>query len=690
VAIHDLDKLLRPQSMAVIGASDRNNVGGRVVKGALDLGYQGRLYPVNPRYETAQGLKCYPSLAALPEVPDCVVMSVPASAAMPILPEVEASGIPAMVFLSEGFTDAGTAEGLERNDILLAMAARSGMTISGPNSAGMVGLKGGYNAAFVNFPRDLKAGPISIVSQSGGLNNAVLELGRNRGFGFNYILSAGNEIIVNSADYIDWLADDPDTGVIINILEGVKDGPAYRAALERAARIKPVVVLKLGRSEAGQRATLAHTGSLAGEDRVFRAICHQSGAIVVDSLDQALETANVLLRAPLPTGERVLVFSTSGGASVLSGDLGSAAGIAFPLIGEATNAGLQEILEVGRPFPNPMDVTGSPRISKGDNMTRCLNLMLADPDIDAIGFVMVLQRDEGANRKILMSQMEAVAKTADKPIVLISEMAWHWNDLPDDIGLPIAATLNDGMVAFRALFDYAAFRRRVTGEAMEPPAAIEVPPVRPVLTEFESKKILAGAGLPVTREDLALSLEDAAAMAERIGYPVALKAQSPELLHKSDAGAIRLGVADEAQLRAAYGELAALPDLDGILIQEMVARGAEFLLGMHWDETFGPVIAFGPGGIFVELIGEAALAVPPLRRGDGDALLVAAPAAKRLVEGFRGLPAADRQALAGLIERFAVFVSATHGQLAAVDINPLTVLPGGQAKVVDASIVLKS
>jgi acetyltransferase len=687
-----LAKLLAPRSLAIIGPNDKGNVGARTLKNAIDAGFTGKLYPVNPNYEEIQGLKCYPSIAALPETPDAVVISVPIKGALQVLAEAEQAKVPSVVFFSEGFSDAGTDVGHERNKELLAIALRSGMAISGPNSMGIFSLERGFAATFVNAPKGLKTGGISICSQSGGLINALLELGRNRGLGFNYLISAGNEAVINAADYLEWLADDEGTKVIINCLEGVKDGPRYRKALAYATSKKPVVILKLGRTQAGQKATMAHTGSLAGADDAFRALAAQCGAVVCNTLDSLIETASMFIDVPLPCGENIVLFSTSGGATVLTTDLGIATGLKFPPLTPKTNTEIQRILEVDRPFTNPFDVVGNPRLVKGNNMTECLETFLTDDVVDFIGCVLVMQRDASAGRQKLLDQVRAVMPKAAKPIVLIPEMTMHWMETPPDAGCHVTSSLQDGLIAMRGLLDYAAYRRRTITAAVKavPPLAIAVRPGKSVLTEYESKKILADAGLPITREELTRSADEAVAAAKRLGFPVALKIQSPDLMHKTDAGGLMLNIKDETAVREAYAKLTASASgniFDGILVQEMV-DGVEFLLGMHCDPILGPVVIVSPGGVFVELFGNAAeRRLPPFDATEAESMIARSPVAEKLLAGFRGKPKADRKALIELIADFAAFVERCGDDISAIDLNPVMVLADGKGvKIVDAAI----
>lgn len=692
-----LRHLLDPGAIAVVGANDKGNVGARTLRNALASGFGGRLYPINPNYETIEGLACYPTLGALPEVPDTVVVAVPAGAALDVLGEAADAGVPAAVCFSEGFSDAGTDAGGERHRRLLALARATGMAISGPNSMGILSLRRRFAANFMNLPRGLKPGGLSVVSQSGGLINALCELGRNRGIGFNYLISAGNEAVVHTADYLDWLTEDEGTDAVIAIVEGVKDGAAFRRALSEATARKPVVILKLGRSALGKGATLAHTGSLAGEDAVFRAMAGQCGAQMADTVDAALEMAALLGAAPLPAGDRAVIFSTSGGATVLTTDLGVAAGLNFPPLSAETNRALQDILAVTRPFTNPFDVVGNPRIVKGDNMTRCLEALVADDAVDLVAFVLVMQRDPSAQRQKLLDQMGAVAAKTAKPIVVIPEMTMHWRETPPEAGVPITGNLSDGVAALRALVDYAAFRRRGRpAPASAAPRTHPVPqqkPGRSVLTEVESKAALAAAGLPVTHERLAQTADAAVEAARDIGFPVALKVQAPEMVHKTEAGAIALHLGSAEAVRAAYDRLSAQTrrrgdTVDGILVQEMIIGGCELFLGMHRDPALGPAVVLGPGGTHVDLFaGAMTLRLPPFDRAEAEAMIAGAPAVEKLLRGFRGAPAADREALLRLIEDFARFVDGAGDKVATIDLNPVVVLPAGRgAKIVDATI----
>jgi acyl-CoA synthetase (NDP forming) len=695
----NLGKLLNPRSVAIVGPNDKGNPGARALQNIINVGFGGAIYPVNPNYDTIEGRKCYPSLAALPEIPDLVVSAVPVAGAMQVVRDAEAVGAPSMVLFCDGFIDIGTDEGIQRTNELKAIAERKAMAVQGPNCMGSMSLRHRFSSTFGKPPQSIKAGGISIVSQSGGLINAFLELGNARALGFNYLISGGNEAVVNAADYLEWLTQDSETQVIICIVEGVKDAARFRSALERAAREKPVVVLKLGRSEPGQRATIAHTGSLAGSGQIFAALCEQSGATLVDTVDQALETAAMFMRVRLPRGDKVVIFSTSGGATVLTTDLAAKLDLRFPPLPEAINIEMQRIFEVEKNFINPFDVTAQPRLARGNNMTRCLETLLADDTFDLIGCVLIIQRDGGSNDKLL-DQVRTVAATASKPIILFPEATMHWREKPVDPGVHVASSLSDGLIALSALVKRAAFLRERCGaqhdnRSKAPPLTAWPDPRRQVLTEFESKKLLADAGLPITCEELARSAEEAVAAARRIGFPVALKLQSPDLMHKSDVGGLALGLAHEEDVRQAFQSLisdvaARSPNasIDGVLVQEMVSGAIEILVGMKRDPVFGPVVLVSPGGVFVELFeGAAQMRLPPLRSHEVEDMLRRSGAIEKLLGGFRGRPPADRMALVNFIAEFSRFVEGLSDDIVAIDLNPVMVLPQGRGvKIVDAAI----
>jgi acetyltransferase len=695
-----IEKLLRPRSLAFVGVSSTGGAGTKMLQSTAASGFTGAIWPVNPKAVEIAGIRCVKSLAALPGIPDCLVVAVPAEAVVPLLRQAAGQGIRSALVVSEGFADAATLEGLKRQDELVAVAHASGMAVAGPNCMGIASFHYGFAATMADIPEDVAPGGISLVSQSGGLLNAVAELAANRGIGLNYLVSNGNGAVLEFTDYIDHLADDPATKVIACIMEGVRDGRRFRGAIECAARKKPLVVLKLGRSTFGQQATLAHTGTLAGRHEAFAALFHHNGVALVDSIDTLVETAALLDVAPLPNGDGVAILSVSGGATSLIGDLGAAAGLHFPEISEETNRRLQQILGVQRRFANPIDTIGMPRLRSGANMAHVLDALLADEEIHVIGLALGMRMQGADAHHELVHRMAAANKATSKPLAVVSFMSnsltSEWRGFARNRGLPVVEDIERGLRALRHLIDYAAFRRRVVRDDPGPmPPEVPLPALsRTVLTEAESKTILAAAGLPVTSEALARTPEEAVQLAAAIGGPVALKVQSPDIPHKSEVGGVHLGARTPAEINSAARQVLenarrARPsaDIHGVLVQELVGDGAEFILGMAYDEQFGPVVVLGAGGVAVDLFKDVVFGLPPLSAEAIRDMIGRLRSATQLAS-FRGRPARDVAALVDCCVRFAALCAATDGRFAAIDLNPVLVRGAGQGvRIADALIV---
>ena len=698
--VRPVQALLRPRAIALVGVSPKGGVGARILESNARFARAVPIWPVNPNYREIAGQRCYGSFKDLPERPDCVVVSLPAEAVLGVVEEAAAAGIRGVFVISEGFADAASDAGRDLQERLVKLTRAANIALAGPNCMGIASLHYGFAATMADVSAQATSGGISLVSQSGGLLNSFAELTANRGIGVNYLVSSGNEAGLEMADYIAYLADDPATRVIACIMEGAKDGRRFRAAVEAAARRKPMVVLKLGRSEFGQRATLAHTGTLAGRHEAFAALFRQNGVALVDSIDALVETAALFDLAPLPRGDRVVMMTVSGGATSLIGDLGEAAGINFPAIREPTNRRVQTILGVERAFGNPLDTVGLPRLRRDGNITAVLQALLEDNGVDLIGLVLGMRADGWDSHQELVDRLATAAREADKPVLLVSFMSnsltRHWRGYARSSALPLLEDLERGLNAIRHLVDYAAFRRR-DAQGDPPPAKpaaradVAAIPAGRLLTEFESKQILAGAGLPVTRELLARSPAEAVRMAAEIGGPVALKIQSPDIPHKSDIGGVHLGATTPAEVEAAARQVmenakrnCPAAAIDGILVQEMVADGVEFILGMTCDPQFGPLIVCGAGGVTVEVFKDAAVLLPPFRREDVSAAL-ASLKARKLLDGFRGAPPRDIDALIACCQRFAELVVATEGRFAAIDLNPVFVCARGRGvRIADA------
>lgn len=695
----NLQALLRPRSVAVVGASPKGGTGGRILGNVLASGFQGAVYPVNPNYTEIQGRPCYPSIDGLPEVPDCVVVALPVTRVLGVVEEAVAAGVPSGIVVAEGFSDGDTAAGRRRQEELQRLASAGGMAVTGPCCMGVASLRYGFANSYFSIPQDLAPGGVSLISQSGGLTNAVTELGASRGIGFNYIISSGNEAVVEMADYIEYLAGDPETRVIACIMEGAKDGAKLRRVLAATSRKKPVVVLKLGRTESGQRATVAHTGTLAGQREAYEALFRETGVAAVESLDELVETAGLFLHGRLPAGEKVVFLTISGGATALISDVNAEAGLQCPALSTAVNAKLGEILGVeDRPFSNPIDTVGMPRIEQGDNLTTVLGTLLNDDGIDLVGLALSTKRVHVPTQKKLLDQVAACARTTTKPLFVLSlvsnGLTADCRTFSADTGVPMLEDVAGGMKAVRRLVDYAAFRRK-DGRTRMPASSVDFRPPEGAgaLTEHESKRILEHTGIPMTREELAGTPEQAVEIAVRLGLPVALKVQSPDVPHKSDAGGVHLGAATAGEVETAYLRVvrnvqAAHPDarIDGVLVQEMVTDGLEILVGMVHDPQFGPLVTLGLGGVYVEVFRDAAFRLPPLDEEDVRGML-AELRGGALLSGLRGGEPRDVDALVDCVVRFGDFVTHNAGRFTAVEMNPVMVRPEGRGVAVADALI---
>lgn len=696
-----VESLLRPRAIALVGVSAKGGAGANILRSGQRFGFAVPTWPVNPNASEIGGHRCYASLRDLPRTPDCVVVAVPAGAVQDVVGEAAALGVRGVYVVSEGFADAASDEGRARQARLVALARSANLALAGPNCMGIASLHYRFAATMADIPGAAAAGGISLVSQSGGLMNAFAELATNRGIGVNYLISSGNEAVLEMADYIECLAEDPATRVIAAIMEGAKNGRRFRAALERAARKKPVVVLKLGRSAFGQRATLAHTGTLAGRHEAFAALFRQNGVALVDSIDALVETAALFDLAPLPRGDRVVMMTVSGGATSLIGDLGETAGLNFPPIGEVTNARIQNILGVERAFGNPLDTVGLPRLRKDGNISAVVQAMLKDDGIDLIGLVLGMRGEGWDSHQELVDRLAQAAKGARKPLMVVSFMSnsltRHWRGYAKANGLPLIEDLERGLKAVRHLIDYAKFRRSAEQRPVASRAQAVSPSDHRVLTEAQSKEILGAAGLPVTREALARDPAEAVRLAAEIAGAVALKIQSRDIPHKSDIGGVHLGARTAAEVEAAARQVfenarrnCPGATIDGILVQEMVEDSVEFILGMTYDETFGPLVVCGAGGVTVEVFKDAAVLLPPFTAEEAAAAIGSLKVA-RLLARFRGAPPRDVAALVDCCVRFGDFVAATDGQYAAIDLNPVLVCVRGRGvRIADALIETKA
>jgi acetate---CoA ligase (ADP-forming) len=708
----DLRPLLSPDSIAIIGAAADESLRGRLTRQLIENRYDGRIYPVTRSQSEVLGHKAYAAVADLPEAPDLAVILVPAAHVVSTIEQCGARGIPAAVVISSGFGEEKSEAAATRDADLRAIAERTGMVITGPNSEGLVNplrpLVATFSPVFHDASRPLlpaksRARPIAVTCQSGALTFAFLSRGRDRQLKFTYQVSAGNQTVLEAHDYVDWVLEAGGADIFLCYLEGIRDTARFRAVADKAARMaKPLIVAKVGRSDAGRRAASSHTGALAHAGAADDAVFRHHGIIRGEDLDHMVDVATAFAYCRLPRGNRVAIITGSGGSAVWMADILSAHGLELPVLEEDLQRRLMAMLPSYASALNPIDATAQAIGEVGYGPM--VEIVRQSERIDTILLISSLANDSRAQK--MAEELAGITAAIDKPIV----MATYTTASPAAIavlaeaGIPCYTSMPSCARAIRALVDYGAFQQRLAKQAAVPDAS---PAARDevaralslsgrMLTEIASKKLLAHYGVPMPPERLAHSAEEAAAAALAIGGKVALKVQSPDILHKTEAGAVALGVAGEAAVRDAYRTVlasarAAHPHapVEGVLVQAMARKGVEMILGITRDPDFGPMLMVGLGGIHVEVLRDVAFAPVPL--GTDEALaLIGELRGAALLDGVRGAPPADRAALAGLMAALSRFAADHADAVAEIDLNPVIVHPAGEGLTVVDALIVKS
>jgi len=706
----DLKPLFSPDSVAIIGASaDTTTLRGRTTHYLIAHGYPGRIYPVTRSLPEVFGLRSYPTVAELPEAPDLAVVVVPAAYVVPTLEECGRKGVRAAVVISSGFAEERGEAAQERDRALREVISRFGIVVCGPNSEGLVNpLKPlvatfspvFHDAAHSLFPESRRSRAIAVSCQSGALTFAFLSRGRPRQLRFTYQASAGNQTCLEAHDYFDWLLDSDGADIFLAYLESIRDPARFRAVADKAAEAgKPMIVAKVGRSEAGRRAAASHTGSLAHSGVIDDAIFRHHGIIRGEDLDHMLDMAAAFAFCKLPRGNRVAVITGSGGSAVWMSDLLTAHGLELPVLEEDLQQRLMALLPSYASAQNPVDGTAQAIHEVG--YAKLVEIVRESQRIDTILLIGSLANEATAKQRA--EELAAVTGDTDQPIILSTYTTATAAAMAAfaEAGIPCYTSMPSCARAIRALVDYAQFQER----RRQPKAASATPPavrgeVRsalaaagPVLTEVAAKALLACYGVPRPPEALATSAEEAAAAALQIG-PVALKVQSPDITHKTEAGAVALGVSGDAAVREAYQRVmasakSAHPEasIHGVLVQAMAPPGREVILGITHDATFGPMLMVGLGGIHAEVLRDVAFAPAPIGPQEAQSLLGELKGAA-LLDGVRGAPPADRAALIELMASLSRFAADHADLIEEIDLNPVIIHAQGQGlTVVDALIV---
>lgn len=703
----DLHRLINPKVVAVVGASEtRGSFGERTLSNMA--GFTGKVFAINPKYQSLLGRPCVPSLTDMPESPDCVVLCVARPMVEGMIEAAAAVKAGGVIVYASGFAETAKPDRIEAQQRLIELSQRTGVRVVGPNC---VGLANTGSAAGLNFMPDYagmghRRGPIGIVSQSGALGYTVLQ-GMERGIGFSHYLAAGNSCDVDVCDFISYLAEDAGTKSIICLLEGVKDGGRFLQAARKARDAgKALIVYKTGNSETSSKAAMSHTGTMVGSVVAYQTAFEETGAIAIDNLEAVLETASFFAKTRAPTGGHgVGILSTSGGAAVICADKAQAHGVPLPALEAKTAKALHEVVPDFGSVANPSDLTAEV-LKTSETFGFCLDAFMNDAGFSALVMPMIFAHASSSGARA-PTIVEAAART-DRPLAVVWMNEWYQGPgselLDADPRVCMFRSADRCFATLRAWFDWHERRARPQAQAARrsPPSAAqsarailsEARSRGAVLSETDSKRILACYGIAIPKEIVARDPEQAAAAANQIGGPVAIKIVSPDILHKTEAGGVRLGLSTPESVREAAGNILASATryapqarIDGISVQQMAPAGVEIVLGVKNDRQFGPLVAAGLGGIMVELFGDTAVRLAPIDDATARAML-ASLKSRTLLTGFRGKPGVDIDGLVDTICRLSELAHDLADVIDQIDVNPVIAGAAG-VMAADALIVCR-
>jgi acetyltransferase len=703
----DLKRLIDPQVVAVVGASEtRGSFGERTLSNMS--AFSGKVFAVNPKYQTLLGRPCVPSLSDMPERPDCVVLCVARQMVESMIEAAAAAGAGGVVVYASGFAETAKPDRIEAQQRLIEVAHRTGVRVVGPNCVGLANTRSG---AGLNFMPDYagmghRRGPIGIVSQSGALGYTVLQ-GMERGIGFSHYLAAGNSCDVDVCDFISYLAENDDTRSIICLLEGVKDGDRFLSAARKARGSgKALIVYKTGNSETSSKAAMSHTGTMVGSVVAYQAALAEVGAIALDNLEAVLETASFFAKAGPPTrGRGVGILSTSGGAAVICADKAEAHGVPLPPLEAKTASALHGVVPDFGSVANPSDLTAEV-LKTSETFGFCLDAFLNDSGFSALVMPMIFAHASSSGARA-PTIVEAAART-DRPLAVVWMNEWYQGPgselLDADPKVCMFRSADRCFATLKAWFDWHEHRAshrtpapRRSSVSAEPAARVILSSTKArgaALSETDSKRMLDCYGIAIPREILASNPEQAVRASREIGGPVALKIVSPDILHKTEAGGVKLGLATPQDISVATADILAsakryAPEarIDGVSVQQMVPPGIEIVLGVKNDRQFGPLVAAGIGGIMVELLGDTQVRLAPVDDQAARAML-ASLRGHALLTGFRGKPGIDIGGLVDIICRLSELAHDLRDVIDQIDVNPVIASADG-AIAADALIVCR-
>ncbi len=696
---HRLEKIFQPKSIAAIGASDQEGtVGNALIKNLLQGSFSGNVYPVNPGHATIQGLKSYQKVGEIPETIDLAVIATPAKVVPTLVEECGQAGVGGLVILSAGFAEAGEAGKLMYQQILKT-AKKYNMRVIGPNCLGFINPSMGINASFA---ADMALpGKIAFISQSGALCTGILDWSLDQNVGFSHFVSIGSMVDVGFADLIDYFGSDPHTSSILIYMESLKDVRRFMSAARAFARNKPIILLKSGKSEEGAKASLSHTGALAGNDEVFRAAFRRAGIMQVDTIEQLFDFAQALATQPLPRGNRLAIVTNAGGPGVLATDYLSSNGGQLAELSRHTMSRLDEILPPHWSHGNPVDVLGDADATK---YQEAIQACVEDENVDAT--LVILTPQEVTDAQAIAEAL--VAKKGRKPILAcwMGEGEVKAGREILEVGkVPNYRYPENAVDVFLKMYRYSRnlellyetppnVPEKMTFERAAAKALIQgvMAEGRNQLTELEAKQLLNYYDIPTPQGKVVRSAEEAASYASEIGFPVVMKIASSEIAHKTDVGGVMLHINDEQSAKEAFQKImnnvqahCSDAELEGVRVEKMIDKKYELLIGSKKDPIFGPVIVFGTGGVLVELYKDTSMGLPPLNMALAQRIIENTKVYK-LLKGYRGMPGVEIEAVQFLLVKFA-YLLIDLPEIQEIDINPFAIDEyGGLA--LDAHIVL--
>ncbi|UFX45810.1 acetate--CoA ligase family protein [Bradyrhizobium sp. 41S5] len=707
--VKSIHAMLHPRNIVLVGATDKpGNYAERIWNNLIKYEYAGGLFPINTKRETIWGVTCYKDFASLPERPDHVLVLVPARFAVQVIRDAAAAGARSATIVTSGFSELQDEESQRLAAELKQAIKETGLAVTGPNCLG--NLSAGENL-FTNIDDrivTMEPGAVAIAGQSGAIVMAIRQALEDRGVGVGYMVTTGNESGLETPDLMSYFAADPSIRVIVVYLEGVRNTKVFREACKAArAAGKPVIALKLGASEGGRAAAMAHTGALAGSIETFDAISTREGVIRVRGLDELIETTECFVHADPPKGNRLAAVSLSGGKRGLLIDAFYSAGLNFaPLSPNATEQ-LAKMLGPGSIVGNPLDA-GFAAVVDPSVYMKSIKIMIDDPDTDIVVIDAELPKAPHELRERNLRIVNEMAGQANKPVIYISAMSIGFTEftkglrksLPD---IAVMQGLDRAVGAIKSLIEYAGLRKEVPDIVSSSKASaravlektLKAANGAAALDEVASKQLLKAYGIPISREDVAQTAAEAVKIAKAIGFPVVAKVVSPDILHKSDIGGVVLNLANAAEVKKAFNDITARvkklkgkPKLEGILIAQQVKADLELVVGASLDAEMGPVVLFGTGGVDIELLKDVALAGAPLDAAEAKELIAKTKAGVKL-KGYRGKPALHEPSAVKALVGLSNLMADANGRIASIDVNPF-LINSKLGVAVDGLIVLNN